>query len=92
MNSSMNSAAKALSAFSLMMFASACSGLDSPPPISAPIPELSEFARSECRDPGVDRDAIKAIAETRLALAECRRKKGAAVSQYEDVMARFGPQ
>lgn len=74
------------------MFVSACSESGKPLTVSAPIPNLSGFARSPCSDPGVDRDAVKAIAETRLALADCSRRKGAAVSQYDDVKARFGPQ
>lgn len=92
MNFSAIFTSKASSVFFLMTCVSACSESGSVPRVAAPIPDLSAFARSECSDPGVDRDAIKALAETRAALAECRRKKGAAVAQYDDVKTRFGPQ
>jgi hypothetical protein len=92
MKSSAIYASKIGSAFFLMMFVSACSESGSVPHVSVPVPDLSQFARSECRDPGVDRDAVKALAETRVALAECRRKKSAAVAQYDDVKVRFGQQ
>lgn len=92
MNSSKTYVTKVSSAFFLMMFVSACSESGSTARVAAPVPDLSAFARSGCRDPGVDRDAVRALAETRVALAECRRKKDAAVAQYDDVKTRFGPQ
>ncbi len=49
------------------------------------IPELPDRLRNECRDPGVDVDAIRALTENRLALAECRRLHRETVKTYDDV-------
>lgn len=48
------------------------------------IPELPDRLREQCRDPGVDPDAIVALTENRVALAECRRLHRETVQFYSD--------
>ena len=55
-----------------------------------PIPPLQAADAAPCYDPGVDRDAIVSLANTRVALASCRKKQQNVVSQYNDVRATFG--
>ena len=57
---------------------------------AAPIPPLQATDATPCYDPGVDRDAIVALANTRVALASCRKKQQNVVSQYNDVRETFG--
>lgn len=58
-----------------------------PVPAIRPVPPLSAEDRAACADPGVkDNAAAKAeIGRQRLALAECSRKHGRVVSQYQDL-------
>ena len=53
-------------------------------------PPLDQRDETPCYDPGVDSDAIKAIAENRVALAACRKKHQNVVDQYEDVRSNLG--
>lgn len=74
------------------MFVSGCFGSSKPLVTAQPIPELTLYAAADCPDPGVNPDAIKALAENRLALADCRKRKRVAVGQYEAVRTAFGAQ
>jgi hypothetical protein len=55
-----------------------------------PIPPLNSRDAAVCYEPGVNRDAVVAVAETRLALASCRRSKQNVVAQYNEVRDSFG--
>lgn len=73
----------------LTVLLSGC-GPSSRPSTDPPIPPLSPRDEAVCYDPGVNRDAIVAVAETRLALASCRRSKQNVVAQYNEVRDSFG--
>lgn len=60
------------------------------PSTATPIPPLQAADAAPCYDPGVDRDAIVSLANTRVALASCRKKQQNVVSQYNDVRETFG--
>lgn len=75
-----------------MMSVSGCFGSSEPTTKPQPIPPLTPYAEAECPDPGIATDAIKALAENRLALADCRKRKQVAVRQYNEVKAAFGVQ
>lgn len=56
------------------------------PPIKVAIPDLSPNDKKLCYDPGdpVGIDAIAVIADTRLALADCRLRHQRVVRKYSD--------
>ncbi|WP_336812267.1 hypothetical protein [Bosea sp. MMO-172] len=58
--------------------------------LRAPIPELDSKVREACDDPGVDRNAEVAIAQTRSALADCEDKRSLAVQDGDLVRQHFG--
>lgn len=69
-----------------MTFVSGCLGSTSSPVIvGAPVPRLDPRDEAACLDPGVQGNAIEALADNRLALAQCSRKHGNVVGQYNEV-------
>lgn len=58
--------------------------------LRAPIPALDSEIRQPCRDPGVDRNAEVAIAQTRRALGECEGRRALAVQHSDLVSQHFG--
>ena len=73
----------------LTVLVSGC-GPSSKAQIDAPIPPLRPQDAAPCYDPGVGNDAIVSLAETRLALASCRRSQQNVVAQYNEVRDSFG--
>ena len=73
----------------MMIFASACSPSFDPGPVAVRpvLPALPVEMVQECEEPGVDRDAIVALTENRVALADCRRRHNAVVDFYHDLQA-----
>lgn len=49
------------------------------------MPRLDPRDEASCVDPGVRGNAIQALADNRFALAECSRKHGNVVGQYNAV-------
>lgn len=88
----MRSTLRALLALSLLTFVSGCLRSDEPTTKPQPIPAMTPYAAQDCPDPGVAEDAIKALAENRLALADCRKRKKIAVAEYAAVRGAFGAQ
>jgi len=77
---------KAISAIFLTIFVSGCAGFNSPPPtVGTPVPRLDPRDEARCIDPGVRGNAVQALADNRLALAECSRKHANVVGQYNEV-------
>ncbi len=70
-----------------MLAGCALSGNKIPVPATRPVPPLSAEDKAACADPGVRDNAIAQaeIGRQRLALAECSRKHGRVVSQYQDI-------
>lgn len=73
----------------LMMFVNACSKSNKGT-ADVPIPRLDPRDEKPCYEPGVSTDALDSLVENRIALAECRRKHGNVVQQYNDVVEGFG--
>jgi len=53
-------------------------------------PPLDPRDEAECYDPGVGAEAISTLGETRVALADCRKKHQNVVEQYNEVRADLG--
>lgn len=96
MHSGKTSPRALITALSVLMTLSACAGLGNKPPATIPpdeaaaliIPELSAEDARPCYDPGVPdgADALVVIADTRVALADCARRHGRVVDQYNDAI------
>lgn len=54
------------------------------------IPPPASSIAASCRDPGVDEDAMKALAENRYALAECSRKHRGLLAWSDAVQKNYG--
>ena len=92
MTCSKNLPVRALAVISILLFVSGCFESGKPTTKPVPIPPLTTYAAADCPDPGVAADAIQALAEHRVALADCRKRKRVAVSQYEAIRTNFGTQ
>lgn len=76
------------------MFVTGCSVFGSVQPKPAPYqpPELDPRDKKACYDPGIEGDALSALGDTRVALADCRKKHENVVDQYEAVRVKQGTQ
>ena len=77
-------------ALSLTMTVSGCGTLNKWYGFTIEAPPLTEEEREECPDVDVAEDARIAVADTRFALAECRKLKQDVVDKYEAVRAALG--
>lgn len=77
--------------FSILMSASACNVFGRAPQLEH-VPALDPRDEAECTDPGVGAEAIVALAENRVALADCARRHANVVRQYNDVRQQMGEQ
>lgn len=75
-------------ASSLVLFVSNCS--ESSRQAGAPIPPLDPRDSRPCYEPGVDQNAVKALTDTRVALADCRKKHDNVVRAYEGARQALG--
>lgn len=75
----------------LLTTLSACDRSDKPDVAVLTLPVMPAELRRECRDAALRQgtDARLALADTRLALAECRRRHGATVLFYDSVKREF---
>jgi len=81
-----NSTIKALSVLFLTTFVSGCLGSTEPTiVVGTPVPKLDPRDEATCPDPGVRGNAVQALAENRLALADCRRRHANVVEQYNTI-------
>lgn len=71
----------------MMLASCALSGSKVPVPAIRPVPPLSAEDKAACVDPGVRDHAVAQaeIGRQRLAFAECTRKHGRVVNQYQDI-------
>ena len=74
----------------LLTFGSGCAAFGKAGPAAYQAPPLDVRDKSPCTDPGVGEEALTALAETRVALADCSEKHGNVVRQYEAVRAGLG--
>lgn len=74
----------------LMMLAGCATSGDVPIPPHRPLPPLAAADKEPCHDPGVKDGAIaqSELATNRLALADCKRRHGRVVEQYQDAEER----
>lgn len=72
---------------SLTTFVSGCFGLTETVyvPAGTTVPALDPRDEAVCPDPGVVGTALSALADNRLALADCRRRHANVVGQYNSV-------
>lgn len=56
------------------------------------MPALDARDATACYDPGVEGTYSEALTANRVALADCRRKHGNVVAQYEEVRDKLGPE
>lgn len=80
-----------MAAASILTFVAGCStSADVPLVLDTDLPPWPAEIAGGCRDPGVAEDAVDTIAETRLALGECRRKNDGKDHFYNDVRTIYG--
>lgn len=80
-----------LAAF-LMIFCASCSQSIDPGKVAvAPqLPALPPTLAEPCEDPGIDRDALIALAQHRLAWADCRTRQKNLVQFYRELSEGLG--
>lgn len=78
-----------LLALSLTMFVSGC-GQSTDGRIVVELPPLDPRDEKPCYDPGIATDALVALGEHRVALADCRRRHQNAIDQYNEARTQLG--